>query len=88
MLPVPPNPIAIGPVVGEIICVNGDPRADGTAIYLATNSNDLDIYLNNTGNLTAGNYGIQTKTNGDGSATTIINSGDITVSSVCLACRN
>ena len=65
-----------------LVCVNGDTRiATGVdaAIDLTTTTGDL--YLNNSGDLIAAYYGIQTKTTGSNSTTTIVNSGDVTVSS-------
>jgi len=66
-----------------IICVNTEPRTSaGTAINLVTSGTDHDIYLNSSGALTAGFYGVRTYTSGADSGITIINTGDVLVSSV------
>jgi len=78
--PAPINPL---PQADSIICVNTEPRTNtaGNAIDLSTSGNNHDLYLNSSGKLIAGYRGINTLTTGDGSGITILNDGDITVSS-------
>ena len=65
-----------------MVCVNTEARTDPTTVIgIDTTTSNGDIYLNNSGQLIGGAYGIDTYASSADSSITIVNTGDITISS-------
>ena len=86
-VPASPGPISLDQMQ-PIHCINTEPRinATGDAIFLNTSGGSYNIYLNNSGELTATNAGgdangIVAYTKSNGALIDIINSGDIEATS-------